>query len=328
MSKPNMRDVARHAGVSVATVSHVINGTRYVREETRNKVLHSIKALNYSIDPMARALKTGKRNLLAFIVPDIANPFFAYLIQEVENTLAKRGYHLIILNTKETEKLEIESIKSLAGGTVDGFIVASTLVDYKEIETILSETTPFVFVDRSLKNCPYDSIVTNNYSIMREGMEHLLKLGHKKIGYITGLPRLSTSQERLSGYLDAMSEANLSTKNLIRYGNSMKHCVRTLLPSLLEEGCTALVVSNNVMSEEALYLLLQAGIKPGKDIEVLAYKDHDMDQVGFDQMNLIIQPTAEMGHIAGEQILRRLETPNAPPMHKTLQSYLKIRKGT
>lgn len=312
MSKVSMRDVAKRAGVSVATVSHVLNNTRFVSDETRERVMESIRALDYSIDAAARSFKTGKRYIIGFIVPDIANPFFATLIEEVENVLDTAGYKLIVINTKETPERELDNIRALANGSVDGFIVASTLSTAEELESVVPEDMPVVLIDRRLEGFPSDTIVTDNYRAMTKGVEHLIRAGHTRIGFITGIERISTTEERLAGYEKAMAGHNLSTEGLIRKGNSMSDCVAQELPVLLDRECTAIVVGNNVMAAEAMCMLLDRGILPGRGIEILGYKDHEMAQYGLQHMNIIAQPTVAMGRVAGRRMLKRLKDPDAP----------------
>ena len=320
MSKSSIRDVAQHAGVSIATVSHVLNNTRFVREDTRQRVLESIRALDYSPDAMARSFKTGRRNLIAFIVPDIANAFFATLIEELETVVGHKGYKLIVINTKETPQREIDNIRVLASGVVDGFVVASTLNAYSELAKVVPAGLPMVFVDRRLPGCPCDTIMVDNYRAMYEGVEHLIRQGHKEIGYITGLPRISTTTERLEAYQAAMQAYGLPTEHLVRIGDSMSQCVTANLSAQLEMGCTALVVSNNVMATEAMLQMIAKGIRPGRDVELLGYRDSDMAQYGLQHMHLICQPTVALGRSAGQQILERLENPDLPVRQTMLQA--------
>ena len=154
MSKVSIRDVAALAGVSTATVSHVINNTRYVKEETKRLVLKSIEELHYSPDATARSFKTGKRNLIAFIVPDISNPFFATMIEEVENVISKEGFKLLVINTKETKEREIDNLRILSSGIVDGFVLASTVENYSDISGIVPPSIPVVLGDRSPLGAP------------------------------------------------------------------------------------------------------------------------------------------------------------------------------
>lgn len=318
MAKVSIRDVATHAGVSIATVSNVINNTRFVKEETRNLVLKSIDELHYSPNAAARSFKTGKRNMIAFIVPDISNPFFATLIEEVENVISKEGLSLLVINTKETKNREIESLKRLSSGIVDGFLIASTLENYSEMNGIVPEGLPVVLVDRLLAGAPYDTITVANYQAVSSSVEYLIKRGHKKIGFITGIPRISTTAERLEAYRDTMEKYDLLKDSLICTGTSMTSLVTENLDALLKQGCTALVISNNLMAIEALTILSRRKIR--SEIELVGYKDSEQSQYGLQHMNLICQPVVELGRAAGRQLLERLKNPNMPVQKVLLQA--------
>lgn len=312
MTKASIRDVAKHAGVSIATVSHVINHTRFVTEETKELVLKSIEELNYSPNAAARSFKTGKRNLIAFVVPDISNAFFATLIEEVETIISQENLRLLVVNTKETKAREADNLKLLSNGIVDGFLLASTMEHYSEISDLVPSDMPVVLVDRTLPGAPFDSVTTASYQAMYQGVAYLIQKGHKNIGYITGVPRISTTIERLSAYKNAMSDHQLSTESFICFGTSMSSLVSEHLDTLLKKNCTALVISNNLMAMEALLLLNQKGICVGRDIELLGYKDSEQVQYGFQHMHLIRQPVIDLGRAAGNQLLERLKHPELP----------------
>ena len=209
MNRVGIQDVARHAGVSTATVSYIINNKKSVSAETRKRVERSIKELGYKPNAIAQSFKTGKKNLIAFIVPDIANNFFSTLIEEIEGVLASRHYKLMILNTKETKIREIESINAVSSGIVDGIILASTMDSYSEIKSILPQSIPTILIDRELKDCPADSITVNCHDAVCKGVEDLIGKGHRKIGYITGLMHISTTVERLDAYKETMQQHGL-----------------------------------------------------------------------------------------------------------------------
>lgn len=312
MAKATMRDVAKRAGVSVATISHVINNTRFVKEETRQLVLDCIQELGYSPDATARSFKTGRKNLIAFIVPDIANDFFSTLIEELETVVSKENYKLIVINSKETPQREIENLRVLSSGVVDGFVMASTLEDYADIADLIPSGTPIVFVDRLLSGCPHDTITVTNYGAMHSGIEYLIQQGHTRIGYITGIPRISTTLERLEAYRKVMMEHNLYSDTLVRIGDSMSQCVSVNLDALLEEKCTALVISNNVMTVECMMRLDQKSLTIGKDVELLGYRDTERMQFGLQRAHLIHQPSIDLGRAAGKQILERINHPDMP----------------
>lgn len=312
MSKVSIRDVARHAGVSTATVSHVINKTRFVKKETTELVLRSIEELHYSPNATARSFKTGKKNLIAFVVPDISNTFFSTLIEEVENIISKKGFKLIVINTKETKEREIDNLRLLASGLVDGLILASTLKDYSEITSVIPRELPVVLVDRSLPGAPYDAVTVENYQAVFQSVEYLIEKGHKKIGLLTGLPRISTTIERLEAYCDAMKKHHLYSDSLVCAGTSTTALAEDNLDQLLSCGCTALVISNNLMAIEALMFLNQKGMHDRQYIELVGYKDREHLQYGLHHMNLITQPVVQLGRVAGQRMLDRLKHPDLP----------------
>lgn len=321
--KPGMKDVARHAGVSAATVSHVINNTRFVAEETRQKVMASIDALGYVPDPTARSFKTGRKNLIGIIVPDISNPVWAIIIEEVESILAKDGYKLIIVNTKETEQREIENIKVLSSGITDGLIIATTLSGFSQIRQAVPQDFPLVLIDRTPEGCSCDSVVPQDYPAMYEGVSQMIMNGHRRIGIITGLIRLSTSQNRLDAYKTALNDYGIPVdQELIQYGNSLSQSAVPLVKDLLRKECTAIVVSNNVMLDDVLYYLNTQGLKPGTDIALLGQTVEGRKNYFTNEISLIMQPSGEIGRTAGKQILERIENAQGPLRNIILRSVL------
>ncbi len=312
MAKVNMQDVAKHAGVSVATVSHVINNTRFVKDNTKDKVLRSIEELHYRPDATARSFKTGKKNLIAFVVPDISNDFFSSLIEKIEDVLSSHNLNLLIVNTKETEQRELENLKLLSGGLVDGIILASTLPEYKPIASLIPSNLPLIMLDRYPHECFKDTVTVSSSHAIASAVGFLVEKGHKKIGYLTGLPRISTTAERLSAYEETMDKYGLYSDNLIRMGNSMPTGVAENLDSLLKEGCTALIISNNVMALEAMTFLYVKSPSTQPEIELVGYKDSEQPQYGLHHMHLIKQPVADLGRCAGELLLERIKHPDMP----------------
>lgn len=321
--KVSMKDVAKHADVSVATVSHVINNTRFVAEETKKKVLDSIEELGYVPDPTARSFKTGRKNLIGIIVPDISNAVWAIIIEEVESILAQDGYKLLIVNTKETESREIENLKLLSSGLVDGLIIASTLTDFSMIEPLVPSHFPMVFIDRQLPGCPCDMIIPQDYPAIYDGVRHMILRGHKRIGFITGLMRLSTSVNRLEAYKEALTEFGIPIEeDLIQIGNSLSKSAVPLVQTLLEKKCTGIVVSNNVMLDDVLYYLNFQGIRLGEDLVLLGQTVEGRADYFAKDVQMILQPSKEIGRTAGKQILERIKDPSLPVRNTILRSTL------
>lgn len=202
--KVTISDVAKLAGVSTATVSHTINATRYVSSETKDKVYRAIQELGYTPDASARSFRTGKKKTIGFIVPDISNKFFGTMIESVENYLSAHGYHLIIANTKEDMDREETNLRLLSAGLVDGLLVASTMDDFQRLDQLIPAGFPVVLVDRTFEEKKYSSVCVSNFQPIYRSVCRLAGKGDKRIGIIGGLPRLSTTKERISAYQQAM----------------------------------------------------------------------------------------------------------------------------
>lgn len=322
MRKVTIRDVAHHAGVSTATVSHVINNTRFVKEETRNLVLKSIKELDYKPDMIGRILKTGQKRIIAFIVPDIANPYFAAIIDSIENVFNEHHYNLIISNTKENQQKEIDNLTLLSSGIVDGIIIASTFTSYSELECHLPTDIPLIFIDRIPEGCPKDTIYTSSYNALQTGIEELIYDGHKEIGFLTDLPFLSTAVERSKAYLDTLQKHNIQNTH-VELCDSLKRKIGASIENLLNSGCTALVLANHQITEDVYNYLLLKGIQLGRDISLLGYNDTETYNYYLQHIPTICQPTKELGRQAGLQILKRIENPDVSTNNIVLLSTYK-----
>ena len=321
--KVTISDVAKLAGVSTATVSHTINNTRYVSSETKEKVYSAIAELGYTPDASARSFRTGKKKTVGFIVPDISNKFFATMIESVENYLSMHGYHLIIANTKEDMDREETNVRLLTAGLVDGLLVASTMDDFQRFDALIPAGFPVVLVDRVFEEKKYSSICVSNFQPIYRSVCRLAGKGDQRIGIIGGLPRLSTTKERISAYQQAVADCGLpDDPELIRYGDSMENSAQACLEELLEQKCDAIIVCQGLMASETMIYLHKKGYDLSRDIDLVSFMDYDSNlyQLYSNQMDSIVQPVVELGEAAGEQILRRIEKPDAPIFEKVLTS--------
>lgn len=321
--KITISDVARLAGVSTATVSHTINSTRYVSNDTKEKVYQAIRQLGYTPDASARSFRTGKKRTIGFIVPDISNRFFGTIIESAENCLSAEGYHLIIANTKENMDREETNLRLLTAGLVDGLLIASTMDDFARLDSLIPPGFPVVLVDRTFETRKYSSVTVSCSDSVYRSVCRLADRGKRRIGIIGGLPRLSTTRERIAAYRTAMRDRGLELDEaLIRYGNSMEDSVPPCLDQLLEQGCDAILVCQGLMASVTIAYLRGKGIQPFQDLEVVSFVDYDTRSYEFyySQVDRIIQPVEELGRIAGEQILLRVERPETPIVEKVLAS--------
>ncbi|MBB2751323.1 UNVERIFIED_ORG: LacI family transcriptional regulator [Rhizobium aethiopicum] len=202
MSKVGIRDVAKLAGVSTGTVSRVLNDHPSVTKEVRARVEGIIRDLGYLPDPSARSMRSKVSRLIGIVIPDLTNPFFSELVQSAEQAAANHGYNIIVMTSLDHAAKEADRIKQLTSRKVDGII----LVPSNDFHTLkLPKGLPIVVVDRLMPG--YSGIAADHRAGVRLGVEHLLKLGHRRIGFISGPGHSVPANDRLRGYLDAIEQA-------------------------------------------------------------------------------------------------------------------------
>ena len=182
--KAKITDVAQKANVSISTVSHVLNHTRFVSEETRKKVMDAVEELGYSPDASGRTFRTGKKMMIGLVVPDITNSVFAALIEDVDDVISKQGYNLVISNTRDCLKMEKQALRNLASGVVDGIVIASTSEDFKTIKRQIPDKFPMIFMDRVLPDRNYDSVILDCQEATAKMLEEMIQNGFRKIGFL------------------------------------------------------------------------------------------------------------------------------------------------
>lgn len=305
---PNISDVARAAGVSTATVSHTLNGTRTVSEHSRELVMKAIRELGYTPNAFARSFRTGKKNIIGFVVPDISNQFFARLIETVESSISAEGFHLIIANTQENKERELQHLRYLTSGVVDGILLASTMESYSEFSAVLPASFPTVLADRKVDAAPFSSVTVSAYQSVYRSVASLIEQGQRRIGFITGLSHLSTSRERLAAYRQAMSDFAIPIEDgFIQHGDSMERSAWNSTRELLKQRCTAIVASNGLMGTDVYHCLRECGMQIGRDVELVCFSDFDSPLLESSPVRLVAQPVDELGKMAGEEILRRIK---------------------
>lgn len=321
MKKSNMADVARLAGVSTATVSHVINHSRFVSDEVTQKVEDAIRRLNYIPNQMARNLKTGRNHTVLFIVPDIANSFFSTAIEAVENVLMTAGYRLIITNTKEDFTRESAHLQKSGNGIMDGLLLASTAEHWEQVVPLLPADLPTVLVDRVFPHTD-NGISVDSENALKQAVKMLAAKGHTRIGFISGILRLSSTKERLTAYKQAMSECGLPVENgFIQIGDSMHGSAPQCCEKLLTLGCTAIIVSNGVMASDVAYYCLQ---QHEQKVAIVGYVDSPLQGRMNPYFASIFLPTEELGRLAGEEILRLMTDASAAPQSIRLPARLEM----
>src|SRR4029453_9321581 len=199
-----IREVAENAGVSYATVSHVINNTRVVSPETRQRVLAAMAALNYRPNALARSFRQGKTNTIGLLLPDSANPFFAEISRSIEDEAFNKGYSVFLCNTELDTQRELFYVDVLSKKQVDGIIFVAGGDQGDLLVFLLRQNMPVVMVDRDLPNVQVDAVLTDHQLGGYLAPQHLIELGHKQIACIAGPSSITPSAERITGYRKAL----------------------------------------------------------------------------------------------------------------------------
>ncbi|MCS7201400.1 MAG: LacI family transcriptional regulator [Dictyoglomus sp.] len=329
---PTMKDVAKLAGVSVSTVSHVINKTRHVEEETKKKVLSAIKELGYRPNIVARSLRKKTTHTVGLIVSNITNLFYPEVVRGVEDTLLNYKYNLILCNSDENIDKEREYIEVLYSKQVDGIIItpSKSTETRKNLEIFISQNIPVVLVDRRIKGIDTDVVLVDNISGTFLATEYLINLGHKRIGIITGPLDTTTGKERLEGYLQALDKNKIPRDDsLIKEGDFKRDggYIKGKELLSLEDPPTAIISSNNLMTLGLISAIQELELKIPDDLSVISFDDMEWFKYFSPSITAIYQPSYELGKNAGLLLLERLRRRRKKAKEVILPTKLIIRES-
>ncbi|MFI2433807.1 LacI family DNA-binding transcriptional regulator [Streptomyces sp. NPDC018693] len=315
-----MADVARFAGVSVATVSHVLNDTRPVLPHTRQAVLDAIDELGYTPNTLARSLVTARTRSIGLAVSAISNPYFTEILQGVEASALEHGYSLLIADPHDDPAHERKVVQLLHERRVDGLIVAPSAEPGGLLTYLTRHAVPTVLLDRTVDGAAHDTpgfdqVCAENAAPMADLVGHLAGLGHRRIALVAGLPGLSTTTERVSGYRHGLAAAGLPyDERLLVHGDSASAGAEQATAALLSLATppTALVTANNAMTLGALRALGEHGRSVPEDIALCSFDDFPWADLFSPRLTAIAQPSREIGVRAVQVLLDRLAAPDRP----------------
>ena len=306
---PTIRDVAELAGVSVATVSHVVNGTRFVSQPVRERVTNAMQALGYQRNEVARSLRQGRTHTIGLILPDSANPFFAEIGGCIESAAAALGYNVILCNTHGDARKEIAYIDLLLAKQVDGIILDTEEKHGKKLVARIPGQLPVVMVDREIPGNPFDTVLSDNRQGARLAARHLIGLGHRRIGCITGPLNLLSSEQRLSGFHAAFVEAGLTaSEELVFHGDFRPPSGLAGFKQLFSrpDPPTAIFACNDMMALGVLRAAAEAGVRVPQDVAVVGFDNIEIGQFIHPSLTTVAQQKDEIGQQAVQRIVELL----------------------
>ncbi|HZG85837.1 LacI family DNA-binding transcriptional regulator [Paenibacillus sp.] len=314
-----MKDVARRANVSTATVSHVLNGTRYVSRETAMKVYDAMRELNYRPNSVARSLRSKKSRTIGLLVPmtpqGVSNSYFMSVAQGIEKVLKANGYNLILSNSNDDALTEMEQIRVFDSQLIDGLIIAPSSQELPYLREAMTGDYPLVFIDRKPRAFAGDSIVTDGGGGTYRAVTHLIRSGHRRIGFISASLSLATSEERLQGYRRALAEHGIEPDDALvqaakEHGSSFEHGYRLACRLHRDHRATALFVANNVMTMGALKYLQEHRVTVPEEVALVGFDDYEWALITKPPLSMVRQPSQSVGEVAAQVLLDRIRDPS------------------
>ncbi|WP_226580893.1 LacI family DNA-binding transcriptional regulator [Halobacillus litoralis] len=329
---PNISDVAKHAGLSKATVSRVINNHPYISKEKRELVQQAMKELGYHPNPSARRLRGHLTSTIGVIVPRIVNPFFAYLVNAIEQAAYANEYQVLIFQSDESREKEISFLNLLKTKQVDGVIMTSIENDWHDIKPY-SAYGPIVCCNEYVQDPLVPTVKLNQTEGAYAGVKHLIERGHKKIGYSTGalFAGEGRDKDRNDGYQKALKEADLDlnpswifvNKHTIDDG---KQIIRQMMN--MNDRPTALFSGSDEIAAGAMSEAKAHGIRIPEDLAILGFDDQPIAELLDPPLTTIRQPIDDLGEKSVEQLLRFFKDKSAQSECVDLPFELIVRKST
>lgn len=308
-----IKDVAKEAGVSTATVSAVVNGTAYVSPKLRLRVEEAVSRLGYLPTRAARVLRKGRSELIAISVADLSNPFYAEIVRAAEAAVSAAGYALVVFNSDESHTLERNIVRQVRTLGCDGMLLIPTGKPEDYLPGDLANAPPSVLVGRTLGATDLDTVTIDNIAAGRRVTEYLMDLGHTRIGSITGRRSISTGEGRLTGMVDAMTARGLSPDPRdIRSGEFREELAYSAALDMLakEDRPSALYVANGVMALGVMRALKDLGLRCPEDISIVS-TDTVAGHGGISpRLTRTEHPVAEMTTEAVRLLIERVGNPD------------------
>ena len=311
-----IKDVARMAGVSISTVSKYINGGN-VREENLDAIRHAIEVLDYRVNPFARSLKTQRSKSIGVLLPDITAPFFGNVLTALDKVLRENGYHSLISCYSSNHGLERDNLSFLLSAGIDGLIYAPEDLSMEEFyELTANRNIPVVQLDRTLQGLPTDSVLVNNTDASYAAVSHLIEKGHRRVAIISGPKSVFSAKERQIGYLRALSDRGILYDDQLVISQQNDFATgylgfETLMQ--LQDRPTAVFTTNHNITMGFLTAAREQGLRIPEDIDIFGFDCVQICSMMRPPLPVVHQPESEIGTLAANYLIQRLEGYNGEP---------------
>jgi LacI family transcriptional regulator len=325
-----IRDIAKKAGVSLGTISNVINENVTVRPATRKRVVDAIRMLGYKPSMLARSLRQNRTAMIGMVIPDITNPFFPAVVRGVEDVAFQNSFRLVLCNTDNDSDKEESYLRELQSYRTAGLILIPS--EHSKMTLLatdqLPRDVPAVCLDRQPEDWTGDSVTVNNTEGVFAATTHLVKLGHRAIAMIIGSLQLRNAVARLEGFRAAMRKARLDVNaEYIQEGRFDRLSGYEKMRILLRQRPqpTAVVCGNDLIALGVLSALREAGLRCPQDVSVVGFDDIEVAELTDPSLTTVFQPGYQMGARGAALLIKRMTAPHQPPHNIVLPTELKVR---
>ncbi|GAC1398374.1 MAG: LacI family DNA-binding transcriptional regulator [Chloroflexota bacterium] len=321
-----MHDVARHAGVSIATVSRVLNGSLTVKAVHRERVQAAIQELAYRPNRLAQNLRRQQAHMIGVVISDIENPHFARMVRVVESAAYHLGYRVLLCNTDESVDKQQSYLEVLAAERVLGVVISASGPAAGGIDQLLDLNIPIVAFDRPILDPRADSVTVDNIVGGQRATRHLLAIGHTRIGLVSD-PTIATGRDRILGFESEMQCAGL--RSLSAAGHSRIEGGAQATEKLLQEPgqIDAIIAGNNLMAVGALRVIRERGLRIPEDVAFMTFDDSFWSEVVQPPLTTLAQPVEEMSRALVELLMDRLDSGRVEPIHRVFPFDLRVRES-
>jgi len=328
----SIKEVAREAGVSTATVSHVINNTRFVSEEVRTRVLKAIEKCRYYPNAAARSLASGKSKIIGLVISDISNPFFPELVKAIEAAAFEKGYDVMLANTNYNTERTSHYVRRFIERKVAGVAIMTSEMDKELMEELAQREVPAVFLDVGSAGAHMSNLRVGYEEGVEQAIQHLAKLGHERIAFISGPAELRSSRRRAEAYRGIMERLFPDQPELILRGNFRVSGGRSAAAELVnltgDQRPTAVMAANDLMAIGAISEFEAAGLRVPEDISVIGFDDIAFAAVTRPPLTTVHLPLKQLGSRAVEMLLNSLADMRKTGMEVRIPATLVVRKST
>ena len=329
---PTMIEVAKAAGVSVATVSRVLNDSGSVSKKLERRVHRAIGKLNYHPSSQARAFKLQETRLIGLIIPLLDHPFFSRLAQVMEQELFQNDYRAIICNTEEAETRELEYVELLLRQRIDGVIINSATENTDYLFDLNSQDVPCVLIDRNVENLVCSKVFSDNSMGGYDGMKYLIELGHRRINVVAPFAFAQPMQNRLRGIRKALAEYDIpKTPDTIITSNDPSFELGIAVGQQLAQSNprpTAIFALTDVTAVGVMHGLARQDVRIPDQVSVLGYDGIQLSAYVMPTLSTVAQPIVDMGRTAVQILLQHIQNPELPPDKAVLPTQLIVREST